>query len=340
MINNKIVKRKFVTNLVYLVAGLICAGLVYPISTRSTKVEQQSKEESISFAQAYANDMVSHEYRRDNSYLAYLDIDEEPYGFAYYDDGDEFAYVFDDEGMYLIQGSKTEMQTINDSIKNDGTAHLIGTVEELDEEVLQFAYETYEEWGIENPMTREEFDEYFQGVGLDIGSRASATIDLELLAVFVGFMAFLLLLAGVPSVISFISANKKLSDEDREMLEAELEDPRTVYMKNIGVFLTPRFLINVNRRLVVLPFEDIIWSYRYTYRYWFVPIIDNVKIFTRNKTKKSIANMNVFTSYPDRIVQQLFTEISQRNPVAFFGYTKEAQNYYYSGAWNKEEQSA
>ena len=208
------------------------------------------------------------------------------------------------------------------------------------QEVVDMAYETYLEFGLDDPMTREEFDDYFGGMAIYKGYRTGASGNYAMLVLLSIVLGFIFLIIGIPGIISYLGGHKKLSTEEKELIAAELEDPRTVYIKQCHCFLTPRHLVYADNHFAVLPYEDIIWSYKYTFRYCFIPVYNCVIVNTRDRKKKRIAHMSVFVTSQDRILQQLFTEISAHNPVAVFGFTKEAQNYYYSGVWNNTQQSA
>lgn len=340
MINNSIIKRKFTIRLVILIIGIICAALVVPVQKKVDSINKAGKDAAISFAEAYASDMVSPEYIKDNSYVAYVDIQNKPAAFAYYDDSEQFAYVYDDSGMYIIKASKSKLDSLSSEVASNGTARVLGAVKELDEEVMDMAFETYSEFDIEDPMNREEFDDYFKGAAIYEGYNSNASSNYVLFEFLIVVVGILCLLGGIPSVFSYVVNSKKLTDSDKEMLAAELEDPRTVFMKKCGVFFTPRHLVYADNRLEVLPYEEIIWCYKYTFRYCFIPVFNCVNVHTSKKKKKRIAFMSLFASYPDTIVKELFTQINYHNPSTIFGYTKEAQTYYHCDYWKNTQQSA
>ena len=121
---------------------------------------------------------------------------------------------------------------------------------------------------------------------------------------------------------------KNLSDIDAEVISQELESPQTVYLKKCKTFLTPRYIVSIGNYLAIIPYSEILWAYKFTQSYNFIPVYTDVKIMTRDFKETPIANMGPLTTGKDQVIAQLFGTIQQYNPQVAFGYTDELRNYF------------
>jgi hypothetical protein len=329
MINNSFIKRKFITNIVFLILGIVCFCLIFPANAKTQQVRKETENEAIAFYDAYKNNMVSDEYLKENSYLAYVDISEEPYPFASWDDSLQYAFIVDDTGIYLMRGSNSEMEKISESIKSTGTARVMGAVKQPEAEVLDMAFEAYNEGtSADEAISREQFDEYFRGVAIYQGYASNKSSGYSFLVVLAALFAFIFLLIGIPGVISYVSGSKKLSAEEKEILEGELQDPRTVFVKKCRTFLTPNYLVYADNKFAVIPYNNILWAYKQIQRVNFIPIVSFIHVRLADMKDKNICYMHLFTSGVDQVVHEVFTGINAHNPETQFGFTQELQNYF------------
>ena len=69
--------------------------------------------------------------------------------------------------------------------------------------------------------------------------------------------AFLCLLPGLMGVVNFRKTGRHMSEADRYIIEAEIQEPGTITLKNANVFLTSRHLVYADADLVILPFPPL-----------------------------------------------------------------------------------
>ena len=324
MINNSYIKKKYTTNMIFVIIGMICLLGAVVMFQKSSEMDKESFAQSIYFGDAYVNEMVTPENIKENPFVAHVDIKDEPIEFAYYSDSERYAFIVDEDDIFLMSGSLSKITEINNSIKADGQARVMGQVKELDPEVMDMAFETYLEFGLDNPMTREEFDDYFKGAAIYQGYAAGGGAGIWFLGVFLGVVAIMTLLIGVPGFISFVKGMRKLSETEKDIIAAELEDPRTIYLKSGKVFITPNYLVYADKLFAVIPFADITWVYKYMYRLNFIPVFSCINVYTKDHEKKMVS----LFSCTDNAVKEVCSYIYTKNPEVRFGFSKELQNYF------------
>jgi hypothetical protein len=287
-------------------------------------VKQYKSNNKISFAEAY------NEERLDEDIYIYVDVTQEPYEIGHYSDNEQYYYVSDGYDLYVIKCSKSESNYIGDMVRQDGSYELVGTVTRLSEEVIDTAIEVYNE-GEEDPdeiINREDFDWYFQDVALNVHMQSNA----ETILILIGFVLLVIgtiaFIAAIIEMSRYSSAFGHISEMDGQMIAAELDSPQTVYLKNARTYLTPRFIVSLGSRCAIIPYANILWAYKYSHSYNFVPVVENVRIYTTDHRLIAVAEMHAFTSRKQQAIMSIFSAIQYYNPNVRFGYTNENINYF------------
>ena len=324
MIENAIVKKKYRANLICLLVGVVLAVLTVVLGFLKVNVSNKDAEASIPFADAYNNDSL-----KDDD-MVYIDLADVLYEIGYYDESERYYYGFDEYDMYIVRCTASKEKAIAKEIEEKGTAHLVGTVTELKDEVLETALEVYNESqsSEDSKMSQEFFDEYFKGVGLLVGGNTNSAAGIIVIAVFTGVAAFIAILSGALSVVKFKRGLKRLSDVDIDRISNELANPATEYIKKCNIFLTPSYLVYADSGFEAIPYEQMNWAYQFTQRYNFVPILTNIHIWLKDGKEKQVGNMSVNVAKKDDIIKQVFEGIYRHNPNVQFGYTEELKQQF------------
>ena len=323
MINNQYIKKKYVYNMVIFVLGIILLCVGVGMIATGTSADKKSLDQGIYFGEAYVNEMVTSENIKNNPFVAYADITNEPIEFAY-NSYDHYAFIYDETDLFIMRGSESNMAEISNKLKREGKFRVIGEVREVDPEVMDMAFETYQEFGLEDPMDRDAFDDYFRSAAIYQGYSTSGAAGTEILGVFALIAAFFLFVRGIPGFISFGIKMKKIPENVRESIAAELEDPRTVFIKGGKVFLTPNYLIYADRFFEAIPYTEMNWVYKYIYRLNFIPVFTCMYINTKSYGRKMVSMM----SASDRVVREVSEHIYAHNPEVRFGYSRELHTYF------------
>ena len=325
MIENAIIKKKYRANLICLIVGVLLAVITVVLGVVKLNVSKQDAEASIPFADAYNNETL------DSDDMVYVDLTDELYEIGHYDESERYYYGFDEyDDMYIIRCTSEKEEKIAKEIAENGTAHVVGTVLKLKEEVLETALEVFNDAqsSPENKMSQEFFDTYFQGVGLFVGGSTGSATGIVVLAVFTGLGAFIALLSGLLGVVKFKRGLKGLTDVDRDRISNELANPATEYIKKCNIFLTPNYLVYADSGFEAIPYEQMNWAYQFTQRYNFVPILTNIHIWLKDGKEKQVGNMSLNVVKKDDIIKQVFEGIYRHNPNVQFGYTEELKQQF------------
>ncbi len=307
----------FIVGMVMLAAAVVCFWL-------QGKVKIDKSFDKVAFAQAYNDEML------DEDIYVFVDITDEPYGIGSYGEARQFYYVSDGYDLYIIECSESEYNYITQQIKEKGSYECVGTVSKLEDEVIDLAIEVYNE-GEENPadyINREDFDWYFQDVALSVHdqSRSEGLLIFAVLMLLV--FGGITLIAGIVELSRYSSAFKHMTEMDGQLIAAELDHPQTVYVKQAHTYLTPRFVVSLGSRCAIVPYTNILWAYKFTQHYNFIPIFSNIQLHTGDGRLMKIAEMSIFASKKKQAEMAIFSAISYYNPQVRIGYTTENSNYF------------
>ena len=330
MIQNEVVRGNFIKQIILALIGLLLVIPIVFFQRKESALTTQAKEDAIPFAAAYSDDMLEDEEMK--STLVYVDITEKPIDAAYYEGKEHYYIIMDENGWYILRAYEDTVKSLNQKIEENGYARVTGSVEKVDREILDIIAEEFEEAEL---LTREEFDQYFSGVGIFEGYSTDEASDYSLLASVLSIVAVIFFGLGIIGTFRFLAGLGKLSPMEKEIVAAQLQDPRTIYIKVCKVYLTPEYIVYAGRGFEAIKYIDCIWSYKYSRRINLIPVAAHVRICTRNRKTIKIAHTFTFSNAENMGIEQIFRTIKTYNPVACFGYTNEARNYYNSGVWNR-----
>lgn len=309
-----------------LIAGIVMLLVAVACIFLQSSIKADKRFDKVPFAEAY------NEERLDEDIYVYVDVTEEPYGIGSYGEARQFYYVSDGYDIYILECSESEYNHITEEVEANGSYEVMGTISELNEEVIDLAIEVYneDEEDPDNIINREDFDWYFQDVALDVNGLSDAESFLMFAALMLVVFGFIALIAGIVELSRYNSAFRYISELDGQMVAAELDSPQTVYIKKAHTYLTPRFLVSLGSRCAIIPYANILWAYKYTHRYNFVPVITNIQLYTSDHRVIAVSELNAFTLNKQRYITQIFSAIQYYNPTVRFGYTNENINYFNS----------
>ena len=323
-INNPKVKRASAGKMVGLlisIAMILVAAFFFYLEHYEHK---KNTENPVAFAEAYNDERLE-----DDIYVC-IDITSEPYEIGHYDDSEQYYYVSDEYDLYIIKCSQSQYEEITAEVNEKGVSQVIGPVCHLNDEVIETAIDIYNEssTSADDIIDRNDFDSYFQDVALNVGASGASSNDSFAIGLILGLFGLLLFMFNALRVAKYRKTFKNLSDIDAEVISQELESPQTVYLKKCKTFLTPRYIVSIGNYLAIIPYSEILWAYKFTQSYNFIPVYTDVKIMTRDLKETPIANMGPLTTGKDQVIAQLFGTIQQYNPQVAFGYTDELRNYF------------
>lgn len=292
---------------------LLIAGALFFLGISSGN---KSKEDAIHFGQAYNDGLLEEDI------CVYVPISDEPWEFGSYDNSEYYSYIWDDNDLYILKSTKSELDRIKKEVAAKGSYIVMGTITKLNDEVMDLALEAYNEGeDPENQFTKENFEGYMQGVGLNYKAQTSKSSGLYVLALIVGLFA--LLIGGLYGLrfFGYSSVIKKLSDAEAMQISGEIDSPQTEYIKKARTYLTPRYIMSFGSKLVFVRYEDIVWAYEFVQRTNFVPTASNIRLRTRDGQNLIISDMAA--AGRKEVIRKVFETIYNRNPEVDFGYSQD-----------------
>ena len=311
------IQKTISSNRIALVVGIILAALTIFLLVFNEFLTRIHQGAAIPFYEAY-NDK-----KLEEDIYVYVDTYDYPYDIGYYDSSEQYYYVFDDSDLYILRCSESMYDRICKQIDDKGEYRIVGTISDVNAEVKDMAIDVYneDETDPEYMLTDSDFDDYFENKAINMEAKTGMDIILIVLAVIVGIVSFGLILGGALGMHRYSKAFKKLSDEQAEELNREIESPETTYLKSCKVFLTPNYIISMGNTFVAVKYTDIVWAYKFVQRMNFVPILTNIKVHTLGQAVLSIADMASSVRHKDDLIATIFLAISQHNPEARIGYS-------------------
>lgn len=309
-----IIKKSKTNLIIWLVVALCGIGITF-LSVNMTSVRGgENFHELLATGEKKENKQVS------------IEVTEQPYVFAYYpgDSTGKFYFLWDEEYIYIAFLSQKEFDRLNtEDIKNN---HLkvSGITKSIPSDIRKLALEAYNEnMDKENRITSADFDSYFGVLYLDQTETDPATV----VCLIVGLIGWF---AGLGGFISQLIRSlrlkknmKKISDEDFEALNLELDSEEGFYYKNAKLSLTKNFIVDFSRGLDVYKYNDILWMYRYEYRYNGINTQLSIVLYTDDKKRHMVANLPGYTKKSKEVNKEIMEAIMDKNPKMVVGYNNE-----------------
>ena len=271
-------------------------------------------------------------YEDDEGVYAKIDMNYIPYGFA--EEGTDRHYYFasDKEGyLYIIriQDSTYEKLEAMCPSEEDGTLDYVfkGYTFKIPAELKKLAIEVAnEDIYEEETFTYSNFEDYVGTVYIDetdkpSSSRANTAMGIGIIA---GVFTVVLIIAAVSQ---FVSSRKTVKNTELiEELKTELQGLDDNPYKKLKIYLTSRYIISKYGGLEAIKYRDVIWEYpqiRYTNG---VASGKTLIICTTDKKKHALAQ----SGPNDASIDEIMTEIKDKNPEVRIGYTKENREFFKS----------
>lgn len=280
--------------------------------------------EAIPFAQAY------NENRLEDDIYVFVEVTTEPYEFAYYDDGPSYYYITDSEEIYIMKAYNSDYEEIVAGINQDGYYDVVGVIEKIDDEdVIDFAIEAYNEGETDpdNIITREDFDNYTQGVVINPNGSTGLKSLLLICGLFLLAIGVILLLAAGFELRNYNKTMNGLSEYQLQYINNELYNPQTVYIKKCRVFLANTCIVSLGNKLEIVPYANILWAYRYDQSTNGVTTLTNIKVMKKDLSTVAIADMPGVGKDKQEIINQIFNTMIVHNPEILIGFTPQNQSY-------------
>lgn len=315
---NKILKPKRLIIIITIIAVLVTLGLFvagFYLDYEATKDPE------------YLGTLIDNYEDKEGKY-AKIDVAYMPYGFAEEGEGKYYYYVMDKDGyMYIVtikDSTYKEMEEMYNNGEGKVEYELKGYTFDIPADLKRIAIEAADEAFEDNKITYSNFSDYVGNVYLDDVARPDDSTSYMLYGF--GIMAAVFTICLVISCITQvarvrkITKNTELMEELKEELSASADDT----YKKLKLFLTDRYIISTAGGIEVFEYKDVVWEYSLIRYVNGVAQGKTLIIFTRDKKRHGVAA----TGASDERIEEIMTEIKDKNENVRVGYTKENRQFF------------
>ena len=262
---------------------------------------------------------------QEENLYGYIDIDSEPYEFAYYEDDPNHVYFVTDENrIYIAQMSSETYEKIKNATY---PIRVEGSTVFADDSLKEVAIESYNEIMEEEEymLSLEDFDSVFGSIYLNLETTPLTTNDIMLVVGFMlGIIGLIVVIVGVFQKVRYKKQLNKLSLEEKIKIQKELQDEKkSFYYEKAQVYLTENYILNLAHVFEAIPYKDVLWIYPYELRYYGFKTAQSIYLITKDGKKHIIASMSVVTKSSKEAMEEIYQTILKKNPKILNGFTKE-----------------
>ena len=257
------------------------------------------------------------------SYFATLTTDSslEKYYFVMEDGYTYIAKIDDDTFASLKENHDYNYSTDPDAIPPEPVT-IVGESELIPDEIKNFAIEYFRDSeGLD--ITEENFNNLIYPYLIDTYLTKTDTI-IDIAIVF-GVITVVGLILIMVYMNRHTKTKKSISkyQNSLKIIEEELESSTTIHNEICKVYLTENYLISYNDGLKIIELKSISWLYPYEYRRNGVVTNRSICIYTSDKQKYMIGNINAWGKNKDSAYNEMYQLLLEKTPDALHGYSKE-----------------
>lgn len=310
--------KKAKTNLIVWIIVAICSAAIMAISVFMDDFRKStSLHEILAAGESPENKLV------------HVEVSEKPYVFAYYpgDNTGKFYFLMDKEFMYVGFLSEKKFKELDVDSINENPVTVKGVTKKIPSDIKKLALEAYNEAvDKENKITSSEFGDYFGLIYLD-----ETEMDyMQVILILVGVIGWFAGLCGTISQLIVVhrlkKTIKKFDETEWETINKEMESDDAFYYKNAKLALTKTYLIDFAGGFKPIKYRDILWMYRYEYRYNGIKTQMSIILYTEDKKRHVVAALPGYTKKSKEVNQEIMETIMKKNEKMLVGYTKENRN--------------
>lgn len=313
----KKVNNNLIIAVVCFVLGALCLGIGFYAQNRTPKNTE------------YLNDIIEGDAENKDNIKANVKLAIKPIQFARLNGTSKKLYFISD-GSYNYIISLTENQ-YKDLTKNDfdkETKTIYGKTKNITSDIKSLAKTYYNKIvdADRKITTDEEFYNALGDIYLDATSEDTGVIILYLIGALSMFVGWILLLVFIVMKVKLNSAFKKISDEELQKIESEIDDKESFNYERAKLILTKNYIISFLNGFRALQYSDIIWIYEYRLRQYGMTTQKSIMVMDKNGKVKPILTLDGLTKKSKIVFDEIAETIVSKNNKILVGYNKENKN--------------
>lgn len=257
------------------------------------------------------------------SYFATLTTDSslEKYYFVTEDGYTYIAKIDDDTFASLKENHDYNYSTDPDAVAPDSVT-IVGESELIPDEIKNFAIEYFRDSeGLD--INEENFNNLIYPYLIDTYvTKTDTIIDIAIVFGVITVVGLILIMVYMNRQTKTKKSISKYQSS-LKTIEEELESSTTIHNEICKVYLTENYLISYNDGLKIIELKSISWLYPYEYRRNGVVTNRSICIYTSDKQKYMIGNINAWGKNKDSAYNEMYQLLLEKTPDALHGYSKE-----------------
>jgi len=116
---------------------------------------------------------------------------------------------------------------------------------------------------------------------------------------------------------------KKLSDEELEKIEKELDDKETFHYERAHLILTKNYIISLTGKMLITNYKDLVWIYEYRLKQYGITTNKSLMAMLKNGKVKALLQVDGVTKKSTSVIEEVVETIVSKNSKILVGYTNE-----------------
>lgn len=238
---------------------------------------------------------------------------------------DKYYFVRDEDYFYIAFLDYNTFAKLNKDDIEKNPIEICGVTKKTTNEIRDIGIEVYNEAMEEEIVTKENFNDYFGEIYLDVTASISDDSIAVLVAILLGSFTIVVIPIVIMNKVRTNKAIKNISMEEWAKINNEAEDPNTIYYEKAKLYLTKNYIMDFSHGMTIIKYSDVLWMYPFELRQYGITTTKNIVIVDKNFKKHSIAGINNFGKAKEQFDNVLNT-IMEHNKDILLGFTKENQN--------------
>ena len=190
-------------------------------------------------------------------------------------------------------------------------------------DIKKLAIEEYNKVIGEKRLTEENFEDFVGTVLLDM---ELSPYNLDYLYI----IAALLFGLFIPMITIYLvralktrKILKKYSMADLIKIDNEVKNLKNTPYDKMRLYLTSDYVVDSSNNIIIISYEDIVWAYKYEYRYSGVTVNKNIKVLTKDNKYYTICNTNLIKNDKEEVLNEVLKKIEKQNSKILIGLSPE-----------------
>lgn len=303
-------------NLIISILIIIVAVVLFVYASSNDVEEEENKK--------YLNDVIMEQENTDKK--SYVNVAVIPYAFAEESEtSNKYYLITDGKYLYIVYLTDEQFNELDRDDIETTPIRIDGITKAISDNILEYALETYNEpLDEENKISADEAKSYFGTVYLDATTEFTEANDTYFaFGALVGIIGIIYFVIALILKIKYNRSINKLSEEDINLLDDEMNSASAFYYDRQHLCLTENYIIQFSGKFKAISYKDVVWMYKFVQRVNFVKSYEAINIMTNDGKLSTIATFQMITKSRKELFEEIWNTIANKNPKILLGYSNE-----------------